>query len=39
MKIEIKHVNGHYELYINDTFRGSFDTASEAAKEIETIKE
>ena len=38
MKCEIKSVNGHYELYANGLFHGSYDTFLEAAKELDILK-
>ncbi len=35
---EIKSVYGHYEVYVDGRFFGSYDTVIEAAKEIDAIK-
>ena len=39
MKIEIKQEYGHYVLYINGKFEGSYDTVTEAAKDADAILE
>lgn len=38
MKIEIKSEHGHYVMYVNGKFYGSYDTVSEAANDIDEIK-
>jgi hypothetical protein len=38
MKFEVKNVHGHYELFVDGKFHGSFDTMVEAAKEIDDIR-
>ena len=35
---EIKNVYGHYEVYMDGKFVGSYDTIVEAAKDIDAIK-
>lgn len=37
MRYDIKHANGHYEMYVNGKFYGSYDTFTEAAKDIEVM--
>lgn len=37
MKIDIQQKNGHYEVYINGQFYGSYDTMSEAAKDADSF--
>ena len=37
MRFDIKIKAGHYELYVNDMFYGSYDTMTEAAQEIDLI--
>ena len=37
MKVEIKQEYGHYEMYVNGTFYGSYDSFSEAAKDLELM--
>ena len=39
MKYEIKPVFGHWELYVNGQFKGSYDTFMEAAKDVDKMKE
>lgn len=39
MQFEIKHVQGHYELFVDGQFYGSYDTVAEAAKDIDLIRE
>jgi hypothetical protein len=39
MNFEIKHVHDHYELFVDGRFYGSYDTVSEAVKEIDAIRE
>ena len=39
MKYEIKPVFGHWELYVDGKFRGSYDTFMEAAMDADKIKE
>lgn len=36
---DIRNVNGHYELSVNGKFYGSYDTAVEAAQEIDNLRE
>jgi hypothetical protein len=38
MSIEIKNEHGHYVVYINGTFYGSYDTMTEAAQDIDDYK-
>lgn len=38
MKFEIKQEYGHYVLYVEGKFYGSYDTVLEAAKDIDEIK-
>ena len=38
MKFEIKNERGHYVLYVDGTFYGSYDTMCEAANDIEEVK-
>lgn len=38
MNFEIRQNFGHYELFVNGQFHGSFDTMKEAADEIEAIR-
>ena len=38
MKFEIKQEFGHYVMYVNGKFYGSYDTVAEAAKDIERIQ-
>lgn len=35
MKLEIKQEMGHYVMYINGVFYGSYDTFGEAAREFD----
>lgn len=37
MRLDIRHNNGHYELYVNGVFYGSYDTIQEAAQDIENL--
>lgn len=39
MKFEIRNEMGHYVMYVNDKFYGSYDTMSEAVEEIDAIME
>lgn len=34
---QIKRVNGHYEVYVNDLFYCSVDTVPEATEEVEKL--
>ena len=34
MKVEIRNVGGHYEVYIDGVFQFSADTMSEATREL-----
>jgi len=38
MKFEIKSEHGHYVMYVNGRFYGTYDTISEAAEDIEALK-
>ena len=38
MSIEIKNENGHYVVYIDGIFYGSYDTMTEAAQDIDEYK-
>ena len=38
MTIEIKSERGHYVLYVNGAFYGSYDTMKEASDDVETAK-
>ena len=38
MSIEIKNEHGHYVVYIDGTFYGSYDTMTEAAQDIDEYK-
>ena len=39
MRYDIEHVNGHFELYVNDTFYCSADTYEEALTELRDLLE
>ncbi len=39
MKFDIRQEHGHYELYVDGVFYGSFDTATEAAQSADEIKD
>lgn len=39
MRFEIRRKYGHYELYVDGRFYGSYDTIPEAGKEIDLIRE
>ena len=39
MKFEIQQRFGHYELFVDGKFYGSYDTMTEAANEIEDIRQ
>lgn len=39
MRFDVKQRNGHYELYVNGKFYGSYDTMKEAADDIEKINQ
>ena len=39
MQFDIRNRNGHYELYVNGKFYGSYDTIYEAGEEIDKINE
>ena len=38
MKFEIKNERGHYVMYVNDIFYGSYDTFGEAVDDMEAVK-
>lgn len=38
MKIEIKQEKGHYVAFVDGVFFGSYDTFSEAVKDIDSLK-
>lgn len=38
MNIEIKQKYGHYEMYVDGNFYGSYDTVLEAVKDLELIR-
>lgn len=38
MKFEIVQERGHYVMYVNGKFYGSYDTMTEAANDIDEIK-
>lgn len=37
--IDIKNENGHYVVYVNGKFYGSYDTIVEAAKDVDAYAE
>lgn len=38
MRFEIKNDHGHYTLYVDGMFYGSYDKFSEAADDVEMLK-
>ena len=38
MRYDILRKYGHYELYVNGRFYGSYDTWNEAAKEVDELR-
>lgn len=38
MKIEIRQEMGHYVAFVNGKFYGSYDTFTEAAKDIDAMR-
>ena len=38
MKFEIRQEMGHYVMYVDGKFYGSYDTVSEAADDIDAIR-
>ena len=38
MKYQIRITNGHYSLYVNGKFYGSYDTYSEAEKDLDELR-
>lgn len=39
MKFEIRQEHGHYVMYVDGKFYGSYDTVAEAARDIDAIKD
>lgn len=39
MRYSIRNEHGHYVLYVNGRFYGSYDTVSEASSEIDALEE